>query len=100
MLRLIIAVPLIIVLVIFAISNRQTVLLDFLGYQANVAFSGAVLVAAGFFFLLGAFAVWISELRQRRRARRAEQRVRVLEEQLAGLRASASPLPVPALPPA
>ncbi len=86
MLRLLLTIPLLVVLVIFALSNRASVSLSFLGYETAMPLSVAVLLAAGVFFVLGAFVVWIGELRQRRRARRAEQRVAVLEEQIASLR--------------
>lgn len=88
MLRLVLALPLLVVLVIFAVSNREPVLVSFLGYAANVALSAAVLAASAIFFLLGALLVWFSELRQRRRARRAELRVRELETALAASRAT------------
>ncbi len=86
MLRLLLTIPLLVVLVIFALSNRASVTLSFLGYETAMPLSIAVLLAAGVFFVLGAVVVWIGELRQRRRARRAEQRVAVLEEQIASLR--------------
>ena len=38
-------------------------------------------------FLLGALVVWMSELSQRRRARRAERTVRLLEAQIEALKA-------------
>ena len=91
MLRLLVAVPLIAILVVFAVSNRQTVAVTFLGWEASVALSVAVLLASGVFFLLGALVVWFGELRQRRRARRAETRVRELESQLATMRAALAP---------
>ena len=89
MLRLLVALPLLVVLVIFALSNRTDVTLSFLGYGTVMPLSVAVLIASGVFFLLGALLVWFGELRQRRRARRAEQRVVALEEQLAEVRARA-----------
>ena len=91
MLRLIIAVPLIAVLVVFAVSNRETVAITFLGWETSAALSVAVLLASAVFFLLGALVVWFGELRQRRRARRAEARVRELETQLTEARAALAP---------
>jgi hypothetical protein len=41
--------------------------------------------------------VWVSELNQRRRARRAEQTIRMLEQQIEDLKARTQP-PAPALP--
>jgi lipopolysaccharide assembly protein A len=103
-LRLIIAVPLIVVLVIFAVSNRQMVAISFLGWETSAALSVAVLLASAVFFLLGALVVWFGELRQRRRARRAEAQVRALETQLAEARTTLAPphtaaMPVGVLPP-
>ena len=91
MLRLLIAVPLIVILVVFAVSNREMVAISFLGWETSAALSVAVLLASAVFFLLGALVVWFGELRQRRRARRAEARVRELETELAGMRATLAP---------
>ncbi len=44
--------PLIVVLVIFALSNRADVTLSFIGYATILPLSVAVLIAAGVFFLL------------------------------------------------
>jgi hypothetical protein len=48
--------------------------------------SVAVLVASAVFFVLGAIVVSIGSLAQRRRARRAESRVRALETEVAELK--------------
>ena len=96
MLRLILALPVILVLVIFALSNRSPVSLNFIGYSVATPLSVAVLAGAAVFFVLGALIVWFGELRQRRRARRAERRVRQLEEELAELRARPVPAPIDA----
>ncbi len=98
MLRLIVAVPLIVVLVIFAVSNTKAVDIWFLGWQTSISLSVAVLLASALFFLLGALIVWFGELRQRRRARRAEIRVRELEAQLTEARATLAPVPVAGTP--
>ncbi len=86
MLRLLVTLPVLVVLVIFAVSNRAAVTLSFLGYETVMPLSVAVLLASAVFFVLGAIVVWPGELRQRRRARRAEQRLALLEEQIASLR--------------
>ncbi len=97
--RLLIATPFLLLLVLFALSNRQPVAIGLwptdLTWQ--VPLSIAMLIAAGLAFLLGALLVWISELGQRRRARRAEATVQMLEEQVRGLQArlGAAPLPPP-----
>lgn len=98
--RIIVAIPLIAVLVVFALSNREPVVLSFLGYETGAPLSVAILVAGAIAFLLGALLLWFGELRQRRRARRAEHRVAVLERELAEARpvpASSAPLPASAI---
>jgi uncharacterized integral membrane protein len=86
---LIICIP----LVLFALSNTETVRL-FLwptDYGLDVPLSLAILVAMGIAFVLGALAVWLSVLSQRRRARRAERTVRVLREEVNTLKARVEP---------
>ena len=87
MLRLLIGVPTVIVLIIFALSNRGPVSVGFIGYSLVAPLSVAILVCAAFFFLCGAILVWFGELAQRRRARRAERRVRELEAEVTLLQA-------------
>jgi uncharacterized membrane protein YciS (DUF1049 family) len=64
-------------------------------YSIEVHLSLAILIAMAIAFLLGALVVWMSELSQRRRARRAERTVRLLEAQIEALQARVSPLPLP-----
>ena len=82
--RLIIGVPLILLLVLFALSNVEPVSLGLwpTDYAVQVPLSVAVLVGAAIAFLVGGLLVWLTELGQRRRARRAEDTVRVLEARL------------------
>lgn len=96
--RLLIAVPFLIVLVIFVLSNRDPVTVGFWPTDArwDMPLSVALLIAAAVALIIGAFMVWISELRQRRRARHAEAAVRRLEEQVQELQARLHP---PAAPP-
>ncbi len=98
MLRLMVALPLVVVLVIFALSNRAPVSVGFLGYTVLVPLSVAILLGAALFFLLGALIVWFGEMRQRRRARRAERRVRQLEEEVAMLKAGVRSRPTETIP--
>ena len=90
------ALPMIVVLVIFALSNRTPVSVGFLGYSILAPLSVAILIGAAIFFLLGALIVWFGALRQRRRARRAERRVKELEVELEGLRKRPLIVPVSA----
>jgi putative membrane protein len=89
MLFLIVTFVLCLPLVLFALSNTEVVRLGMwpTDYGIDVHLSLAILVAMAIAFLLGALVVWISELSQRRRARRAEQTVRLLEAQIEALQA-------------
>ncbi len=96
--RVIVAIPLLIVLVLFALSNSETARIGFwpTGYVVDAPVSVAILVGMAVAFVLGAVFVWVGELGQRRRARRAEHAVRLLEEQVRELRAR---VPASSLPP-
>lgn len=101
--RLLIAVPFLILLVLFALSNTGPVRLGLWPTDFVIIAPLAVAILAGMAiaFLLGALFVWANELSQRRRARRAEHTIRLLEEQIAELRAReprpgvAQPMPPP-----
>lgn len=97
--RLLIAAPFLLLLVLFALSNTGPVQVGLwpTGYSVEVPLSVAVLIGMGFAFLVGGLLVWVSELSQRRRARRAEQTIRLLEQQIEDLKARTQP-PAPALP--
>ena len=87
--RVLLAIPLLVILVVFALSNRQVVPLglwptDILVYAP---LSIAVLIAAGLFFIAGAFMTWGDSLAMRSRARRAERAVRQLEAQVQTMKA-------------
>jgi uncharacterized integral membrane protein len=76
-------------LVLFALSNTEMVRLGIwpTDYSLEVHLSLAILIAMAVAFLLGAMMVWMSELSQRLRARRAERAVRLLEAQIEALKA-------------
>ena len=88
MLGLVFAAPFLLFLVDFALSNRGTVQVGLwpTDLLLDVPLSAAVLVASAVFFILGAFVASLSAGRERRRARRAEKRVRTLEREVEGLR--------------
>lgn len=88
---MILAAPLLLLLVVFALSNSEPVRLALwpTDYALQAPLSIAMLVGMGLAFLIGGLLVWGSSLGQRRRARRAEQRVRLLESQLEAARAEA-----------
>jgi uncharacterized integral membrane protein len=89
LLRLIIGVPLLVLLVLFALSNPIPVRLTLwpTDFAVEVPLSLAILTLTGAAFVIGALLVWINELGQRRRARRAEHMVRLLEAQVEELKA-------------
>lgn len=95
---LLIALPLLVLLVLFALSNTEPVQLALWpsDYTLQVPLSLAVLGAMAIAFFAGGLMVWLSELGQRRRARRAEQALRLLEAQVQELKAR---LPQAQLPP-
>ena len=93
--RILFAAPLLFILVLFALSNKQVVGLSLwpTDVQIELPVSIAVLGIAGLFFLFGAFVAWSGTLSERSRAKRAEATIRQLEAQLASLRAT-RPAPV------
>ena len=95
--RLLIALPLLLIMVLFALSNTAPVRLHLwpTDYALELPLSLAVLGAMAIAFLLGGAMVWVSELAQRRRARRAEHAVRLLEAQLVELKARLPQAPPP-----
>ncbi|WP_428395703.1 lipopolysaccharide assembly protein LapA domain-containing protein [Lichenicoccus sp.] len=86
MLRLLITLPFLAALIVFAIYNQEIVTLSVPGYSRQSSLAVLVMVVAVVFFLIGGLSVWFAELRQRRRARRAEQTVRTLETQVSELK--------------
>lgn len=96
MLFLIITFIICLPLVVFALSNTQIVRLGVwpTDYSIDVHLSVAILIAMAVAFLVGAFVVWLSELSQRRRARRAERSVRTLQAQIEALQAH-TPMSLP-----
>lgn len=92
-LRLVIIIPLLLLLVLFLLSNSAALKLGLwpTDYTVTLPASLVILGAMAVAFLAGAFLVWVSELSRRRRARQAEQAVAVLEEQVKALKAQLSP---------
>ena len=95
--RLLIGLPLLILLVLFALSNTTPVRLGLWpsDYTLQLPLSLTVLGAMAISFLAGGVTVLVSELAQRRRARRAEQTVRLLEAQVQELKARLPQSPSP-----
>lgn len=99
-LRALIALPFLVLLVAFALSNQQPVQLVLwpTDISLEVPLSIAVLAISAVFFLAGALLVWGSTLAVRGRARRAEETARQLRHQVEALRAQQG-RPAMALPP-
>lgn len=95
--RLLIVLPLLLLLVLFALSNTAPVRLHLwpTDYALELPVSLAVLGGMAVAFLAGGMLVWVAELAQRRRARHAEQTVRLLEAQVQELKARLPQLPLP-----
>ena len=93
MLRILIAVPLLLIVVLFALSNRAPVAFGLwpTDIVVTLPLSLAVLGAMAVAFLAGALVLWLSVLAARRRARRAEHMARLLEAQVAELKARLAP---------
>ncbi len=89
MLPLILSLPVLLVLVLFALSNQQTVRIGLwpTDFALQTPLSLAVLGLALVFFLGGTLVAWSGTLSARRRARRAEAAVRQLTNQVEALRA-------------
>jgi putative membrane protein len=94
MLRILIALPILLLLVLFALSNPEAATFHLWPTDFAVALplSLAVLGAMAVAFVLGALVVWFSLLAARRRARRAEYAARLLEAQVAELKARLAPV--------
>lgn len=95
--RLIIGLPLLVLAVLFALSNTQTVRLGIwpTDYALEVPLSVAVLGGMAIAFLAGGMTVWFGALGQRRDIRDAEHKVRLLEAQISEIRAGRRNPPAP-----
>jgi uncharacterized integral membrane protein len=100
-----ILVPLAIVLVAFAVANRQTVVVSFDPFdQAHPAFTLAVplfalilaLVVSG--VIVGGVAAWLRQSKWRRTARLAQAQTRELGAELDRLKRSMRPVELPTAP--
>ena len=92
-LRLLIIVPLLVLLVLFTLSNRAPMHLGLwpTDFTADPPASVVILAAMAVAFLAGALLVWVNEFGRRRRARQADQSVKLLEDQVKALKAQLSP---------
>jgi lipopolysaccharide assembly protein A len=94
--RLLIGLPLLLLLVLFALSNTVPVRLGLWpsDYTLQLPLSLTILGGMAIAFLAGGTIVWLSELGQRRRARHAEQTVRLLEAQVQDLKTRLPQVPL------
>ena len=93
--RFLIGVPVLVLLVLFALSNKQVVRMGLWPTDITVdaPLSIAVLVASAVFFIAGALMTWGTGLAMRARARRAEATVQQLRAQVRTLQARPVPEP-------
>lgn len=94
----IVTVPLMAVLVVFAVVNRQSVTLDLWPLDMSLRLPLFILILGSLFvgLLVGGSAVWLSAGATRRRARAAEHRAAEHEREIARLRRAAAPAAGPA----
>ena len=87
--RLLIALPFLLLVVLFALSNTQTVHLGLwptdLGLDAPLSI--VMLAGMAIAFALGALELWFTAMAARRKAKRAEYQVRLLEAKVKELQA-------------
>ncbi len=84
----IITLPITIIVVVFALSNRQPLVIDFwpLEMSLTAPLYLVLLLSILFGFVLGGIAMWFTAGRSRKRAREASARMRELEGQVANLK--------------
>jgi uncharacterized integral membrane protein len=91
--RWVIAAVVAVLLVIFAISNRQNVEVTFWPFPVTIdsALSLIVLGAVVIAFLVGQFVAWLGAQRWRNEARTKQRRIEALERELAATQAQLRP---------
>jgi uncharacterized integral membrane protein len=106
----IIVVPLVVILVAFAVANRQAVTVSFdplsatsPAYAATLPLFILIFVVLIVGVLIGGFAAWLRQGKWRRAARRLDADVRAVRDEIAALRRHPAPPPEPnppaAIPP-
>lgn len=99
MLRAIIAIPFLLLLVIFALSNPVPVKMGLwpTEYTTTAPVALVVLAGAAVGFIIGALFTWFPSLGARRRARRAERLAAQLQNQVAKMKKDKESAPSGAL---
>lgn len=92
--------PVILILVIFAVSNRETVTVTLwpLPFSLEASLYLVVLLAALLGFLIGEFVAWVNGRFWRRDARIKARRIEALERELAATQTQLAPTPSSRLP--
>jgi uncharacterized integral membrane protein len=103
----IIIVPLVVILVAFAVGNRQPVTVSFdplsstsPTYAATVPLFVLIFIVLILGVLIGGFASWLRQGKWRRAARRLDADIRMLRDEIASLRRPPPRPPAEAEPPA
>ena len=108
-----IVVPLAVVIIAFAVANRQTVTVSFdpfslvsPAYAATLPLFVVIFVVLILGVLVGGFAAWIRQSKWRRTARRLDSEVRALHDEMETIRRrfgtaeqAPEPAPMPVIPP-
>lgn len=86
----IITLPITIVVLVFVLSNRQSVEIDIWPFEMSLVapLYLVLLLSTLFGFLLGGIAMWFTAGRSRKRARESSAKLRELEGQIANLKRS------------
>ncbi|GBQ20232.1 hypothetical protein AA0472_0080 [Acetobacter estunensis NRIC 0472] len=79
MIRLILLVPLLLVVILFAASNQESTQMWLLTYSWSSSIGVMALLISVISLAMGALCMWFSAFGQGRRARKAEARVKELE---------------------
>lgn len=107
----VVLVPLTVLLLLFAMANRQVVTVSFdpfdaaqPAYAASLPLFVLIFILAVLGVLIGGIAAWLGQGKWRRAARRLDERARRLDEEVRDLRrradaAAAAPPPAPSAPP-
>ena len=100
-----ILVPLTAVIIAFAVANRQAVTVSFdpfssaaPAYAATLPLFAVIFIVLILGVLIGGFAAWLRQSKWRRNARRLDDEVRALHDEIAAVRARSGHAPPPAEP--
>jgi uncharacterized integral membrane protein len=100
-----ILIPLAVVIIAFAVANRQWITVSFDPFSSTSPAYAATLPLFAFIFvalilgvLIGGAVVWIGQAKWRRTARKLDNDVRVLHQELDAVRRRFAPEPPPASP--